>query len=45
MVNLPKKESHNSHHTLPPENVESAVIVRDLIDTTNGTSNLSLIHI
>ena len=39
MVNLPKKESHNSHHTLPPENVESAVIVRDLIDTTNGTSN------
>ena len=38
MVNLPKKENHDSHHTLPPENVESSVIVEDLIATTNGAS-------
>ena len=38
MGNLPKKENHDSHHTLPPENVESSVIVEDLIATTNGAS-------
>ena len=33
-----QKENHDSHHTLPPENVESSVIVEDLIATTNGAS-------